>query len=329
MGSWAARVPTSAPFALLARRSVGRIARSASWSHPRSTLRDVGVPRPGSLSPSSVAAFKECPLAFRFSYLERLPEPPTPWASRGTLVHRALERLFCRPAPQRTLAAALADLTTATAELASHPDFAGLDLSPDEWAAFHTSAEVLVRNYFALEDPTSVNPIGLELKVEAHLDTGPSTGTVRVRGVIDRLDVDPDGALVVTDYKTGSIPTERFEAKSLAGVQMYALLCERMLGRRPARVQLYYLAKPEAIIATPTEQSVHGVAKRTTAIWSAIAGACARDDFRPNPGRRCDFCAFRPYCPAHGGDPAGAAELRGPGHVIAPTLPLVPAGAPA
>ena len=86
-------------------------------------------------------------------------------------------------------------------------------------------------------------------------------------------------------------------------MHIYALLCEQMLGRRPARVQLYYLSKPEAIIATPTEQTVNGVAKRTTALWSAIAGACARDDFRPNPGRLCDFCTFKPYCPAHGGDP--------------------------
>jgi len=72
-----------------------------------------------------------------------------------------------------------------------------------------------------------------------------------VRGIIDRLELDDDGEFVVTDYKTGSVPSEFWEAKSLAGVHIYALLCERMLGRRPARVQLFYLSKPEAIIATP------------------------------------------------------------------------------
>ena len=61
------------------------------------------------------------------------------------------------------------------------------------------------------------------------------------------------------------------------------MLCEQMLGRRPARVQLYYLSRPEAIIAVPTEQTVNGVTMRTTALWSAIAGAAARDDFRPSP----------------------------------------------
>jgi putative RecB family exonuclease len=98
-----------------------------------------------------------------------------------------------------------------------------------------------------------------------------------------------------------------------------------MLGRRPARVQLYYLSKPEAIIATPTEQSIRGVERRTSAMYDAIATACTRDDFRAKPGRLCDFCTFKPYCPAHGGDPTDAVELRGPGTVIEPSLPLVTA----
>ena len=276
----------------------------------------MGRTMPYSLSPSSISAFKECPLAFRFSYLERLPEPPSPWASKGTLVHRALELLMCRPPSDRTIDAALADLDRARAELADDPEFAGLELTPEAWDLFNTDAEVLVRRYFELEDPTTVHPIGLELKLQAQV------GGARLRGVIDRLELDADGELVVTDYKTGGVPSERFEGKSLSGVHIYALLCEQMLGRRPARVQLLYLQKPEAIIATTSDQTVGGVERRTAALWTAIERACARDDFRPHPSRLCDFCAFRPYCPAFGGDPVEAAELRGPGTMIEPALPL-------
>ncbi len=276
----------------------------------------MGVARPMSLSPSAIAAFKECPLAFRFSYLDRLPQPPSPWATKGTLVHRTLELLLDRPAHERTRAAADDDLARARAELADHPDVTGLGLTDDEWDDFYTDAARLVSRYFELEDPRSVHPIGLELKLEARL------GDLRLRGVIDRLELDADGELVVTDYKTGSVPHEHHEAKSLTGVHVYALLCERMLGRRPARVQLYYLSKPEAIIARPTHQTVLGVERRAGALWSAIERACAREDFRARPSRLCDFCAFRPYCPAHGGDPTQAAELRGPGTVITPQLPL-------
>jgi putative RecB family exonuclease len=271
---------------------------------------------PRSLSPSSTSAFKSCPLAYRFSYLDRLPEPPSIWTSRGILVHRCLELLLDRPAPERTLEAARADVATATLELSADPELAGLELSDEEWERFHADVWTLVERYFELEDPTTVRPIGLELKLEADL------GHVRLRGVIDRLDLTDDGELVVVDYKTGAVPSEQWEARSLAGVHVYALLCERMLGRRPARVQLYYLSRPEAIIATPTDQTITGVERRTTALWSAIARSCEREDFRPHPGRLCDFCTFKPYCPAHGGDPEEAAFLRGPGTVVEPRLPL-------
>ena len=38
------------------------------------------------------------------------------------------------------------------------------------------------------------------------------------------------------------------ESKSLAGVHMYAAMCEQTFGKRPERVQLLYLSRPEAII---------------------------------------------------------------------------------
>lgn len=280
----------------------------------------MGLAFPPSLSPSSVSAFKDCPLAFRFAYIDRLPEPPSAAATKGTLVHRALELLMCRPRPDRTVEGALAELEQAEHEMADDPELAGLDLTPDEWQIFRADAERLVRRYFLLEDPRTIHPVGLELKLTAEF------GRVTLRGIIDRLELDDDGEFVVTDYKTGSVPSEYAENARLSGVHIYAALCERMLGRRPARVQLYYLSKPEAIIARPTAQSVAGVERRADALWTAILRACEREDFRPRPGPLCEFCTFKPYCPAFGGDPAQAQELRGPGAVIEPSLPLAVTG---
>jgi putative RecB family exonuclease len=278
----------------------------------------MGVALPMSLSPSSVSSFTSCPLAFKFAYIDRLPEPPSPAASKGTLVHRALERLLDRPPAERTPGTAKADLETAAEELATHPEFADLSLDDAAWAEFRADAAVLVERYFELEDPRRVRPIGLEVKLEAQVNQ-----RVRVRGIIDRLELDADGELVVTDYKTGSAPREQRERARMVGVHIYALLCEQMLGRRPARIQLLYLSTPEAIIAEPSEQSISGVTRKTAAVWSAIERACARDDFRPNRSALCSFCTFKPYCPAYGGDPLLAAELRGPGTVIETPLPLV------
>ena len=259
----------------------------------------MALPLPVSLSPSAVASFKDCALAFRYSAIEHLPEAPSAAASRGTLVHRALERLHSEvPAGRRTPDAALDQLRRAWDELAPHPEFAGLGLDPPGEEAFLAEAAALVRNAFLLEDPNTVNAIGLELKLEA------SVGSLRLRGIIDRLDLDADGELVVTDYKTGRAPSELREHGRLGGVQFYAFLCEQAFGRRPARVQLLHLREPVAIVGVPSEQSVRGLVARTTAVWAAVERACGDEDFRPHRSALCDYCSFKAYCPSFGGDPA-------------------------
>jgi len=255
------------------------------------------LPLPTSLSPSKVSSFKECALAFRLSAIDKVPEPPSPWATKGTLVHRALQLLFWDEDPGgRTLEAALAKLATAWQELSTDPEFTGLGLADEEAAVFLGEAEVLVRRYFELEDPNEVRVLGVELKLEA------SVGGLLLRGIIDRLELDADGELVITDYKTGRSPGANFELPRMAGVHFYAFLCEQVLGRRPARIQLLHLAEPVAISLVPSEQALRGLRNRTQAIWSAIERACATEDFRPRPSRLCDFCAYKAYCPAFGGD---------------------------
>src|SRR3954453_8422148 len=103
------------------------------------------LPLPRSLSPSKVASFKDCALAFRFSAIDHLPEPSSPWAVKGTLVHRALELLFWEESPgRRTLPVAMEKLARARAELQTDPEFAGLALSEDDEAEFAADAETLV-----------------------------------------------------------------------------------------------------------------------------------------------------------------------------------------
>jgi len=259
----------------------------------------VSLPVPASLSPSRVASFTDCALAFRFAAIDRLPEAPSVAASTGTLVHAALERLFAKVAPpERTVEAGLAQLALAWEALSGTADFAGLGLDDAGRSALVDDAAGLVRRYFALEDPTRVRAIGLELKLEARL------GRLRLRGVIDRLDLDGAGRLVVTDYKTGRAPGPAFENARLAGVQFYAFLCEQVFGQRPAAVQLLHLREPVAIVSVPTAQSARGFRSRTSAVWAAVERACAREDFRPRPSALCGYCSFKAWCPAFGGDPA-------------------------
>jgi len=89
-----------------------------------------------------VSSFKDCALAFRFSVIDRLPEPPAPHMVKGTLVHSALEGLFWNhERGARTPEAARASLDEAWRALQDDPEFAVLGLSAPEREAFLTEAE--------------------------------------------------------------------------------------------------------------------------------------------------------------------------------------------
>src|SRR6188768_3304130 len=109
------------------------------------------LPLPTGLSTSKVSSFTDCGLAFRFSAIDHLPEPPSVAATRGTLVHAALERLFTLEPAERSRAAADRCLAEALDALREEPDYQLLELAPEAEAEFCAEAASLLDRYFRLE----------------------------------------------------------------------------------------------------------------------------------------------------------------------------------
>jgi putative RecB family exonuclease len=232
---------------------------------------------------------------FQYQAIERLEQPPTIWTFKGTLVHSALEGLFSNHAPEdRTLDAALRELDAAVASEAGAEGFASLDLGPVEQDRFVEDARGLVRRYFDIEDPRSIDAVGVELRLETDIDA--SGTTLQLRGIIDRLDRADNGDLTIVDYKTGRAPMRGRERSKLAAVETYALLCERVLGVRPVAVRLLHLKEPVVIERRIGEAEVTRQERRTVQVWDAIERAYATGSFRPSPGPLCRFCAFSDRC---------------------------------
>jgi len=251
------------------------------------------------LSPSRANDFLQCPLLFRFRVVDRLPEPASPAAARGTLVHAALETLFDLPAPERTLAAACASLPARWAELLEQdPRYGALHTTDAERAEFLAEAERLLATWFTLEDPTRLEPRARELQVRHDLPDGP-----QLRGVVDRVDVAPNGWVRVVDYKTGRSPRAGYEGSALFQMRFYAYVVWRTRGVLPKRLQLAYLGDGVVVTHEPTEPEMHTLEARVRSIWAGIEDTARAGDWRPRPSRLCDWCAFRDRCPAFGGTP--------------------------
>jgi putative RecB family exonuclease len=259
-----------------------------------------GVDVVGSLSPSRASDFMTCPLLYRFRTLDKLPEPFSPDAVRGTVVHKVLEDLFDLPAPQRTQEQAATLVQPAwEAVLEADPEVAEMfGAEGPEIGAWLGSCRDSLERYFALEDPTRLEPAERELYVETLLDS-----KLLLRGFVDRVDVAPTGEVRVVDYKTGKAPHPAFEAKALFQMKFYALVIWKTRGVVPAMLQLVYLGSGELLRYSPDEADLRATERKVQALWKAISLAQESGDWRPRRSALCGWCAHQALCPEFGGTP--------------------------
>jgi len=254
-----------------------------------------------SLSPSRAGDFQTCPLLYRFRVIDRLPEPANAVMVRGTLVHAVLEDLLAEPAAARTLDRAVELLPIEWESLReAEPRLAELftaDQAADE-TAWLASAIELLRTYFQMEDPRLLGPHTREEKVSYQLDSG-----VTFAGIVDRIDVAPDGRIRVVDYKSGRAPNPTFEGKALFQMKFYALVIWRTRGVMPTLLQLMYFADGTFLTYQPSESDLRATERKLVALWDAIAHAIELRDFPPRRNGLCSWCAHQEICPEWGGTP--------------------------
>ena len=251
-----------------------------------------------------------CPLLFRFRTIDRLPEPSSPDAVRGTVVHKVLEDLFDLPAAERTPERGRRRCCSRPGSRCWPPSPRSPRCSPARARrsprGWRPAASRSAR-YFALEDPRRLEPAERELYVETLLDS-----KLLLRGFVDRLDVAPDGAIRVVDYKTGRSPGVGFEAKALFQMKFYALVIWRTRGRRPAaaaadlprqRRDAALRARRGATCSPPSARSRR----------SGRRSAAAREtgDWRPSAGPLCALVRAPGALPGVRRHPAAAPGARG------------------
>lgn len=246
------------------------------------------VESPPHLSPSSAAVFSQCPRRWRYKYVDRLPDPSSQAALVGTFAHRVLELLCGLPGPERTPERAKTVARDAWPEFELDEDYAALELNDDQSRAFRWQAWLAIAGLWDIEDPAEVDVVSTEQKVKVELETVPFVG------IVDRVDR-IDGDLVVSDYKSGTLPGYRWRQDKIQQVMLYAAALQASTGERPARARLLYLGQ-RMLDVRVTQARIDNATSMLNEAWVSIGSACSDEQFDPNPGVLCGWCPFVTQC---------------------------------
>ncbi|MCI4325273.1 MAG: PD-(D/E)XK nuclease family protein [Thermoplasmata archaeon] len=274
------------------------------------------------LSYSSVRAYLECPLRWKYLYIDRLPEAPRGYFSFGRVIHSVLEEAVrplvvpsVRKTPSGRSQLTLEDFRAGEAKrAASEPRAVGeteavLEMyrrawvsdgytSPEEETRYKRLGEEILTGYWETVRASPPTPVAIEEHLEATWDGIP------VHGYVDRVDRTPTGGLDVVDYKT-SREISRTEAKESDQLALYQVLVQENFSDPVEGLTLYHLRSLTPLRtsprAPPVLEELHG---RVAVVRDGIRAA----EYPPTPGRQCPRCDFRSICPEFKEVPDGDRE---------------------
>lgn len=248
---------------------------------------------PKYLSPSSVSTYLQCPLKYRYSRIDKIPEPTTEPQIVGSITHEVLEFLHRLPSDQRSLRTARQILLDRWNEEWSQKIDEDLGLGPYDKHLLRWNVWRCVENYFEYEDPSMIELDGIEHRLEAEVNGVP------VLGIIDRWQRCDDGTILIGDYKTGKVSRPPYDKEKQFQLLIYVDLVEAVLGETVSAAELLYLKGNKVTVKSylPTEENRADTRQTLSEVWEGVKASCESGEFRPRKHRLCDWCSYKSICP--------------------------------
>ena len=234
------------------------------------------IPNQISLSASAIETYLACPLKYRMSKIDKIPQTSSkPELVFGNIIHKVLQRFHEKDKnlnEQRAL------------RLLNEEWQSGMFEYKIREEKFKTQGIEMLTHYVKNISKSPPNVIATELNFTFQLND------ITIAGTIDRLDKE-DG-IVITDYKTSKSSTK---AKTSLQLAIYSLFLEQtedlVLRGIPEISKLYFLRDFEDPIKghafsidelRDTEQKIIEVSK-----------GIRKKDFNPKKGNHCNWCDYK------------------------------------
>ncbi len=244
------------------------------------------------LSPSRASQFKTCPQQFKFSNVDKIKEPTNLVQAKGTTVHQALEDLYDLPSDERTPEVLYDLFRKAWSNVRGNDEHINLFDSLEEEREWGQEGLNLLHNYLKLENPQSFEPLEQERWVRGSIED------LNLRGILDRMDQDTSGNLIIVDYKSGKAPMAKYKEPRFFALKLYALLIRDELGVTPKELKLIYLKNSTIHTLKVNDLMLDEARSEILTIWEDIKRAFEENNFPATKNALCkDWCYYKPICP--------------------------------
>jgi DNA helicase-2/ATP-dependent DNA helicase PcrA len=237
------------------------------------------------LSYSKLNTYRQCPLRYRFTYVERLPRRPRRLFRAARRIHHALMRWLTyarNGSPRWEEVKAAYDSAYGALQ----------DPGVAETRDYQEGLQIL-QDYHAANLERPCRPVLLEHKFAVPM------GAHILTGAMDRVDATDSGYEVI-DYKLDREVRSQEVVDGDLQLALYHLALEESQGISPDALTLYFLRHNIQRTTTRSPKQSAELAK-----WVIATGDDLGRERRWNPckGDHCVSCDFRAVCPAHTGAP--------------------------
>jgi DNA helicase II / ATP-dependent DNA helicase PcrA len=233
-----------------------------------------------SLSASSIQHYETCPLQFKLEREWKIPSEPSGALQYGACMHRVLLTYYDSVRWERALSEAeLIDRFRMEIANAGFSDHYQREL-------YEKKGIAELRAFIAASTQSKIEVLHTEERFSVKV------GATTLVGRIDRIDRAADGALVITDYKTGR-PRSQEDADDSLQLSLYALAARETWGYHSERLVFHNLDGNSAISTQRSEIQLDEARLHVEDIAEQIAAG----KFEPKTGFHCSWCSYRSLCP--------------------------------
>ena len=247
-----------------------------------------------SYSHSRLGTFQQCRYKYKLQYVDKIKvkTPTTIEAFMGNLVHEALEKLYKDLKYQKLnskedLLSFFKDSWEKTWD--DNILIANREYSKENYGDMGIK---FISDYYDHYKPfDSLKTVGLETEDRLDLENG---NQYHVR--IDRLACDSEGSYYVCDYKTNNRLKAQGELDEDRQLAMYSLWVRKNFRDcKSVKLVWYFLAFDKEMVSERSDEQLQKLKVDTESLIKEIE-SCT--DFPTNVTALCDWCVFKPMCPA-------------------------------